>query len=104
MTEGRTNIEDKEVEMLNAGKNSWFTKYSCNSKLELILCSIFLVYVKILLMTEIWITSWLENNEVVSFLFLLWQERYVKIIGTMIFKLNAILTSKSILARLRTTS
>jgi len=66
ITEGYTDIEEKEVEMLNTGKVSWFTKYSCNSTSESILCSVSLVYVKTILMTEIWIESRLEHNEVVS--------------------------------------
>lgn len=56
-----------------------------------------LVYVKTLLMTGIWIASWLENNEVVSFKTLLIHFRVrkiCKILSTMIIKLNAILTSK----------
>lgn len=101
-----TNIEEKEVEMLNSGENSWFRKYSCNSKWESILCSLSLEYVKTLLMTEIWIASCLENNEVVSFrpvLIPFRVRRICKILSAMIIKLNSILTSKFIFARLKNT-
>lgn len=106
ITEGHTNIGEKEVEMLNTGENSWFRKYSCNSKWESILCSLSLEYVKTFLMTEIWIASCLENNEVVSFRSVLIPfrvRRICKILSAMIIKLNAILTSEFILAKLKNT-
>lgn len=44
LTEGLSNIEEKEVEMLTAEKISSFRKYSCNSKWESVLCSFSLLY------------------------------------------------------------
>lgn len=57
-------------------------------------------------MTGIWIESWLENNKVVSFKTVLipfMVRRIYKILSAPIIKLNAILTSKFILARLKNT-
>lgn len=57
-------------------------------------------------MTGIWTESWLENNKVVSFKTVLipfMVRRIYKILSASIIKLNAILTSNFILARLKNT-